>query len=220
MAYDSKWWTLAQTLEQVMPATRNTEDEVKADICRALADRAIDFLSKLDKQHPPRSMTSDAVLEGDDFDIPHEIKPEKLDWVNSRPLEPWPVRRGGYKIPGLWWLEWIMLSSSDVTNQLCGPRPQGVADHPAPPASSGSHIRGDTRSMVTSGTAAPKRRRGRRPVKFENTMHAMRTDIQERRRSVADLANMLQKELEATYDVSRDTARKARDVVLQEFDEN
>jgi hypothetical protein len=31
---------------------------------------------------------------------------------------------------------------------------------------------------------------------------------------------MREKELEAAYGVSRDTARRARDVVLQEFDEN
>jgi hypothetical protein len=219
MGYESIWWTLSEALERVMAATGETEDEVKAYICRAIADRAINIRGKLDK-HLTKNMNSNEVLAGDDFEIPHEIEPKKLDWVNSRPLEPWPVRRGAYKLPGLWGLEWIMLSRSDVTNQLCGPRPQSVADHPAPPASSGSHIRGDTRSMVTSGTAAPRRRRGRRPVKFENAMHAMRTDIQERRRSVADLANMREKELEAAYGVSRDTARRARKVVLPEFDEN
>jgi hypothetical protein len=121
MRYESIWWTLPEALERVMAATGETEDGVKADICRALADRAIDFLSKLDKQHPPRSMTSNAVLAGDDFEIPHGIKPEKLDWVNSRPLEPWPVRRQKYKIPGFWGLEWIKLSSLDVIKHLCGP---------------------------------------------------------------------------------------------------
>jgi hypothetical protein len=119
MAYQSIWCTLPEALERVMAATGGTEPEVKADVSRAIADRAISIRCKLDKQHPPGSMNSDAVLTGDDFDIPHEIKPERLDWVSSRPLEPWPVRRGRYKIPGLWHLDWINLLSRDVTEHLC-----------------------------------------------------------------------------------------------------
>ena len=45
----------------------------------------------------------------------------------------------------------------------------------------------------------------------------MRNDIQQGRRTVAQLENMLEKNLSATYGVSRDTARKARDAVLSEL---
>jgi DNA-binding GntR family transcriptional regulator len=48
----------------------------------------------------------------------------------------------------------------------------------------------------------------------------MRNDIQQGRRTVAELKNMLEKNLSANYGVSRDTARKARRGVLSEFGEN
>ena len=45
----------------------------------------------------------------------------------------------------------------------------------------------------------------------------MRNDIQHGRYTVAQLENMLEKDLEANYGVSRDTARKARNAVLSEL---
>jgi DNA-binding GntR family transcriptional regulator len=45
----------------------------------------------------------------------------------------------------------------------------------------------------------------------------MRNDVQGGRLSVAQLENMLEKDLEARYGVSRDTARKARVAVLSEL---
>jgi DNA-binding GntR family transcriptional regulator len=48
----------------------------------------------------------------------------------------------------------------------------------------------------------------------------MRDDIQQGRRPVAELKNMLEKNLQEAYGVSRDTARKARRVVLSEFGED
>jgi hypothetical protein len=126
MAYESIWWTLSQALERVMAATGRSEDEVKADICRAIADRVINFLGKLGK-HVTKNMTSDEVLAGDGFEIPHEIKPEGLDWEHSRPLKAWAVRRERYKIPGLWDLEWIKVSGPDVTEHLCRPGKQEAA---------------------------------------------------------------------------------------------
>jgi hypothetical protein len=44
---------------------------------------------------------------------------------------------------------------------------------------------------------------------------AMRDDIQQGRRTVAELKNMLEKNLAETYGVSRDTARKARNAVCR-----
>ena len=48
----------------------------------------------------------------------------------------------------------------------------------------------------------------------------MRGDIQEGRQTAESLREMLEKDLETTYGVSRDTARKARTAVLSEFVEN
>ena len=51
--------------------------------------------------------------------IPSDLKPGELDWRASRTLQPWYVRRGADKLAGHWYLEWIELSRSDVTNTLC-----------------------------------------------------------------------------------------------------
>jgi len=48
----------------------------------------------------------------------------------------------------------------------------------------------------------------------------MRRDIQEGKRSVEELRNMREKELEANYLFSRDTLLKARNEVLSEFSEH
>lgn len=65
----------------------------------------------------------------------------------------------------------------------------------------------------------PGRRRGRRPVKREATKEAMRENIRAGRITADGLADMQEKNLEADYGVSRDTARKARDAVLSEMSE-
>jgi hypothetical protein len=47
----------------------------------------------------------------------------------------------------------------------------------------------------------------------------MRDDLRQGRRTTAELSAMREKNLAATYGVSRDTARKARNAVLAEFGE-
>jgi len=64
------------------------------------------------------------------------------------------------------------------------------------------------------------RRRGRRPIKLEQTKEKMRRDILEGRQKAASLNDMLEKNLASTYGVSREIARKARNAVLSEFGEN
>jgi DNA-binding GntR family transcriptional regulator len=51
-------------------------------------------------------------------------------------------------------------------------------------------------------------------MKLEQVKEAMRNDIQQGRRTVAELSIMREKDLAAEYRVSRDTARKARKAVL------
>jgi len=66
-----------------------------------------------------------------------------------------------------------------------------------------------------------RRPRGAKPKKLEQVKEAMRRDIREGRRTMAELSDMLEKDLAAAYGVSRDTARKALKVVSEsEFVEN
>jgi DNA-binding GntR family transcriptional regulator len=52
------------------------------------------------------------------------------------------------------------------------------------------------------------------PYKREMVEQAMRSDIRVGRLTLVDLQKMLEKELASKYDVSRDTARKARNAVV------
>jgi hypothetical protein len=68
-----------------------------------------------------------------------------------------------------------------------------------------------------STRAAEARPRGRRPEKLEQVKAAMKRDIQEGRHTIEDLKSMRQKVLAARYDVSRETAVKARAAVESEM---
>src|SRR6516164_7845057 len=118
MSYISVWGSLSEIRERVMAATRNPEDKVKADICRAAADGVVKFRCKL-REHLTKHMTSSAVLGQDCFEIPLEIDPGDFDWEASRPLKPWVVNRGSFPVPGLWRLEFIELSCADIMERLC-----------------------------------------------------------------------------------------------------
>jgi Bacterial regulatory proteins, gntR family len=74
-------------------------------------------------------------------------------------------------------------------------------------------------SAPSKNRASLKRRRGAKPEKLERVKEAMKNDIRQGRRTVAELSNMREKDLAAEYNVSRDTARKARNAV-SEFVEN
>jgi 7-cyano-7-deazaguanine synthase in queuosine biosynthesis len=60
-------------------------------------------------------------------------------------------------------------------------------------------------------------KRGPRAIKFEQVKEIMERDIREGRQTADNLRAMREKNLAATYGVSRDTARKARRAVLSEF---
>jgi hypothetical protein len=66
-------------------------------------------------------------------------------------------------------------------------------------------------------TAAGGRRRGKPPLKLEAVKRAMKSDLESGRRTSDDLRAMLEKNLSEAYNVSRDTARRARAAVLSEF---
>jgi hypothetical protein len=234
MTYVSDWERLSDAMIRVMAAAGLSKDEVQTDICRAIADGAVKIRGKLERHATTPLLTSTWVLDGKDFRISTEIKSEDLDWEKSRPVKPWMVRRESFRQPGYWDLEWVELSRTDVTNVLCTAGNQSEsAQHASSETGATSRSRRPLGNKVPLGpgltpTAGPQkpsaagsaRRRGAQPKKFEQARDAMRNDIQQRRRSVAEVKNMLEKNFAANYGVSRDTARKARSAVLSEFGED
>ena len=227
MPYVPKWERLSDAVARIMNATGMSKEAAQADICCAIADGAIKIRIKPERRQIDSFHTSN-VYDGKDFHIPNKIKTENLNWERSCPIQPWPVQRGIGLPPGLWYIEWIELFVSDVTRELCSTGSQSDA---------GGHASGTVGTTVTSAPALESsgvgsdagpqraavdqsRRRGARPKKFEQARNAMRNDIQQGRLTVSQLEDMLEKELSARYSISRDTARKARNAVLLEFDGN
>ena len=229
MPYVPAWERLPDAIGRVTAGGR-LKELAQADLCRAIADGTVNIRCKL-KRHATQPNTSNAVLEGKDFEIPAEIKPADLDWERSRPLKPWFVRRGSYSVPRNWYLELIEVCRADVTKVLCAAKEQDENTRHAAsetPAKSTSPLTLESQEMPVGsgarstagpqkpGVTRPGRRRGRRPEKFEQTKEAMRNDLQQGQLTVAQLDNMPEKNLATKYDVSRDTARKAREAVLSE----
>jgi hypothetical protein len=102
--------------------------------------------------------------------------------------------------PPSWWTD-ASAASTKPANHLA---PDGTI--PIPCAAS--------KSPVKAGLGRP---RGAKPKKLEQVKEAMRNDIRQGRRTVAELSNMREKVLAAEYGVSRDTARKARVGICREF---
>jgi hypothetical protein len=131
MAYVAQWERLSDAATRVATAAGVSKDKAQSDICQAIADGAVTIRCKL-KRHTTRPMTSTAVLQGKDFDIPTNIRLQDLDWERSRPVRPWTVPHGNYSLPGRWELEWIELLRSDVTNVLCPAATRGETLQRAP----------------------------------------------------------------------------------------
>ena len=98
--------------------------------------------------------------------------------------------------PPSWWAESTTVSNDEGVTR------KGIHSIAASPAPSPAHL---------------ARPRGRKPKKFDRAKEAIHEDMRLGRLTVVTLGNMLEKELEARYGVSRDTARKARDAVLSEL---
>jgi hypothetical protein len=215
-------------MNRIIAAARLSQDEAQNDIAAAIADRAVKVRCKL-KEHATKFKHSSDVLDGAQFEIPPDLKAKHLDWEESRPPAPWLVRRGTFDLPGFWTLDWIELFKTDVTNVLCPAGQASVEERPSetrltsrerPALESNPTGPAPGASGAPSPGPAAARRRGAHPRKFEQTKAAMRGEIEQGRRTVAELSNMLEKNLAETYGVSRDTARKARRAVLSEFGEN
>jgi hypothetical protein len=82
-------------------------------------------------------------------------------------------------------------------------------------------VNAETKDLGNNPASRPPlgevRRRGRKSTKFEQTKEKMRRDIHEGRQTADALRNMLEKDLASGYAVSRDTARKARNVILSQI---
>jgi hypothetical protein len=111
----------------------------------------------------------------------------------------------------------------DFAHRHALPPPSWWSDVVAASTKPADHLPPDnvdkTPNAASENPAGLKRRRGARPKKLERVKEAMKQDIRQGRRTVAELSNMREKDLAAEYDVSRDTARRARNAV-SEFVEN
>lgn len=230
MAYHSNWQSLSDAAKRVVALTACSQVEAETDICRAIADGAINLRGKLKRRQSTNQTAVGATLERTAFQIPTDIGRSDLDWEKSCPLKPWIVRRGHFELPGPWELEWIKLFWPDIQDTLCNSRRNAQVIRPP---ESGPAVAGKTLptlvktetpialgSEPTEGLQRPAgsaRRRGPPPKKLERVKEAMRNDIGQRQLSLAELDGMLEKTLAQRYGVSRDTARKARMAVVSEF---
>jgi hypothetical protein len=136
MAHVRGWERLVDALERVTAATGISEDETQQDICGAIADREIRIRFRIAKEDAfPRGFVEGTVRNGEEVDIPINLKPSDFDWKNSRPFQPWPIH-GDRRLAGLdlasmtrysksasrfrakWHLEWIELFRADITRVL------------------------------------------------------------------------------------------------------
>jgi hypothetical protein len=186
MADVPPWERLSDAIARVMGEAGLSRDEAQTRICRAIADGAVKIRGKLGRHTTTGFRASNTVLEERDFHIAPEIKPEHLDWEQSRPVKPWVVRREAFKKPGHWELEWIELFVADVTNFLCSARPPGESAQRASRTGPALKGKGTPVGLGPRSTAGPQnpgavgspRRRGAQPKKFEQARDAMRNDIQ------------------------------------------
>jgi hypothetical protein len=227
MAYESVWWRLSEAVTRVVEASGATSEETKIGICQGVVDRTINFRGKLGK-HFYGLFGPGPEVGGKDFDL--SASSVEFDWDSSRPKNPLLITHKRFGPRGYWHLDWIKLFGPDVMDafgiaQHRGDSAQRPLSRPLPDAAgraTGEKLterlspRSDV-SRASPGNAAPRRRRGRRPEKFERTVDAMRNDILQGRLPVAELANATEEYLAVRYGVSRHVVRQARDTVLSEF---
>ena len=136
MAYVPDWERLADALKRVTAATGIAEDEAQQDICGAIADREIRIRFCIAKEDAfPRGFVEGTVRNGEEVDIPIDLKPSDFDWKNSRAFKPWPIHadrrlaelnlasvtrysKSASRFRAKWHLEWIELNRTDVTKVL------------------------------------------------------------------------------------------------------
>jgi hypothetical protein len=88
LVYTPIWETLAEALSRLVSAG-STVQEAKFDLCRAIADGAIEIRLLL-AEDPKRHLSASAVS-SEGLDVPARILPGDIDWRQSRPIKPWPL---------------------------------------------------------------------------------------------------------------------------------
>lgn len=229
MAYESKLLPLYEAVKLIIAATRCSTVEAQTDICAAIADGAIRFRAKLKRYQAGHSPFVGTVVEGSAFKIPDNFDPNHLNWTKSCPLQLWLARRGHFERPGYWELEQMELLRQDILDVLCNQKHElaRIQAQENEPSLSGNGIpRPLTKPALTTrdcrpieGSQGPEkstRRRGPLPTTLERIKEEMRKDLR-RGLTISELDSMLEKVLAEKYGVSRDTARKARAMIVSEF---
>lgn len=134
MAYED-WSRLGDALKHITEATGIKEDEAKHDICRAIVEGKIRIRFALFQ--PFRGLVHETRGDPHDPWIPQHLRPDDLDWSNSRPRMPWPPRvvwrDPGYRLSewrDRWLVVWLELWTADVLIVLCA---GGNEAQPEPP---------------------------------------------------------------------------------------
>jgi hypothetical protein len=201
MIYRPDWEPLSDALKRVVEAGID-EEQAKTALCHAIADRKIRLRVTVDSAD---SSVGGKTLSGGNLDAPVHLSASDLDWDRSRPYKPWRVGPDLVEHYHATWgwaaraISLVELFASDVVALLRQRVKPALTDD-------------DEQTKHQEG-----RRRGRKPEKLEGTKAAMRRDIDEGKYTQVDLRNMLEKALADSYNVSRDTARKARKAVLSEI---
>jgi hypothetical protein len=125
MPHIGRLMQLAEAVTEVTASTESTEKQAKIDICRAIADESIDIEAKL-RWHTTKGLVSKGTVDGRSLEIPKNLKPDDLDWENSRPRKSWAVRRGSHPAPGHWELASIEVSREDIAAVLCEERERPI----------------------------------------------------------------------------------------------
>lgn len=115
MLYTRAWEGLAEAAKQVMEGEAASQAEAQTNLCQAIKDKTVRVRAKLGLHADGIRTMADTILEGEEFSIPPDLRPEDINWDSSRPLKPWPVPRGERAPRGFWHLEWIEVFAADVT---------------------------------------------------------------------------------------------------------
>src|SRR5437588_10447752 len=90
VSYNSRWESLSEAADRVMKSTGVPLEQARSDLCKAMSDGDLDIRAKLDA-HATRLQTSTVTVIGADLQIPTRLRPDDIDWVHSRPKQPWPL---------------------------------------------------------------------------------------------------------------------------------
>jgi hypothetical protein len=173
--YVRAWDRLADAVKFVMTAG-DMETEARRGLCQAISDGTLAIRVYPGKNVRTLMNASGTVLDGKDVEIPTRLCPDDFDWNNSRPLQPWAVRRDRSRqlsSGGCYWhIDCVEVSKSDLLRLFCEPQAQNS-----------TCVRGAGGPAKEPAVVPLGRRRGRNPIRLERPKEAMRKEIPEKRQS-------------------------------------